>query len=91
MHISRANYIRQRLDDPALAESIGAEYDEQHAAWEASLPADTEAVRGYLATLGLRREEYDPERHGTREEVEAAAAAWEAEQQAAAAEAEAAS
>ena len=88
MQISRGNYIRQALDDPALAEAFGAEWDEMEASWQASLPAATDAVRGYLATLGLRREEYDPEQHGTREEVEAAAAAWEAEQQAAAAEAE---
>lgn len=81
MKISRANYIRQRLDDPALAESIGAEWDQQEAAWQATLPADTDAVWGYLASLPepWRREEYDPESHGPREDVEAAASAWAAE------------
>lgn len=81
MHISRGNYIRQKLDDPALAEAFGSEWDTLHAEWQASLPADTEAVKGYLASLPepWRREEYDSERHGTRDEVEAAAEAWMAE------------
>lgn len=81
MHISRGNYIRQKLDDPALAEAFGSEWDTLHAEWQASLPADTEAVNGYLASLPepWRREEYDSERHGTRDEVEAAAEAWMAE------------
>lgn len=85
MRISRGNYIRQKLDDPALAEAFGSEWDTLHAEWHASLPADTEAVNGYLASLPepWRREQYDPDAHGSREEVEAAAAAWAAEAEAA--------
>ena len=85
MQISRSNYIRQAQDERAI--TAGAEWDEQHAAWLASLPADTEEMRGYLASLETpwRREEYDPERHGSKEAIEAAAATWAAEREAEAA------
>ena len=90
MQISRGNYIRQKLDAPALAESFGVEWDAHHAAWQASLPSHP-ALAGYLASLAepWRREDYNPAIHGTREEIEAAAEAWAQEQEAAKAAVEA--
>lgn len=92
MQISRGNYIRQRVDEliQQLEAQAAQEWDEQEAAWLASLPSHPQ-MGAYLQANGLghasegRWEEWDEKQHGTRESVEAAVDAWVAEREAAAA------
>lgn len=96
INVSRSEHIRAAVDAAVAAAqaAAAAEWDAAREEWLATLPAGPH-IGAYVSANGLPgpvEEGYwvgwAPAQHGTREEVEAAAAAWIANQQAAAAESE---